>query len=187
MRKKDDNKMQNIKKAVIQMVQQEGLHGASVSKIAKAAGVSPATVYIYYVNKDAMLRDIYLEYAEQAINDTLDKIRDDMDGEEIIEKLIDNYYTHIMNNQEEFRYTEQYSSCSILLSGCAALGGMNRMYRLFTEMKERHIFDELSNEVIYSVLLSPTKDIALRKGTLVQSEAYIEELVKVAQNSLLIR
>ena len=80
MRKKDDSKLQNIKAAVIQMVQQEGIQGASVSKIAQAAGVSPATVYIYYENKDAMLRDIYQEYAEQAIHDTLDNIRDDMDG-----------------------------------------------------------------------------------------------------------
>lgn len=187
MRKKDDNKLQNIKMAVIQMVQQEGIHGASISKIAKVAGVSPATVYIYYVNKEEMLRDIYQEYAEQAINDTLDEIGENLDGNEIIKKLIYNYYTHITNNQEQFRFTEQYSSCPILLSGCCALGGMNKIYRLFIEMKERHVFCELCNEVIYSVLFSPVKDIALRKVTPAQSKVYIEELVRVVQNSLLNR
>ena len=54
-------------------------------------------------------------------------------------------------------------------------------------MKERHIFCELSNEVIYSVLFSPVKYIAIRKVTPVQLKAYIEELVRAAQNSLLKR
>ena len=47
MRKKDDEKRNNIKKAVVEVILEEGMNGASISKIAKSAGVSPATVYIY--------------------------------------------------------------------------------------------------------------------------------------------
>ena len=52
MRKKDDEKQNNIKKAVIKLILEEGFQGTSMSKIAKEAGVSPATVYIYYQNKE---------------------------------------------------------------------------------------------------------------------------------------
>ena len=48
MRRKDDEKQRCIKNAVVQLILEEGFQGASVSKIAKSAGVSPATVYIYY-------------------------------------------------------------------------------------------------------------------------------------------
>jgi AcrR family transcriptional regulator len=60
MRRKDDEKQKNIKEAVIKLILKEGFHGTSISKIAKEAGVSPATVYIYYENKDMMLQDIII-------------------------------------------------------------------------------------------------------------------------------
>ena len=50
MRRKDDDKEKSIKEAVVKLILQEGFHGTSISKIAKLAGVSPATVYIYYEN-----------------------------------------------------------------------------------------------------------------------------------------
>ena len=51
MRRKDDEKEQRIKEAVIEVVLAEGFGGASISKIAKCAGISRATVYIYHENK----------------------------------------------------------------------------------------------------------------------------------------
>ncbi len=44
---------------------EEGFHGTSISKIARKAEVSPATVYIYYESKEDMLQNIYLEYSEE--------------------------------------------------------------------------------------------------------------------------
>ena len=58
MRRKDDEKEQRIRHAVIELMLQEGFNGTSIAKIARLAGVSPATVYIYYENKEEMLQDI---------------------------------------------------------------------------------------------------------------------------------
>ena len=88
MRKKDDEKVKSIKEAVIKLILQEGFHGTSVSKIAKMAGVSPATVYIYFENKEDMLHDIYLEYSEEIYDYLLDSIKRDMEGRQQIEVLI---------------------------------------------------------------------------------------------------
>ena len=43
----------------------EGIHNLSMSKIAKAADISSATVYTYFNSKEDMLADIfdYLQYA----------------------------------------------------------------------------------------------------------------------------
>ena len=48
MRRRDDEKERRIKDAVIELMLEEGFHGTSISKIARKAEVSPATVYIYY-------------------------------------------------------------------------------------------------------------------------------------------
>ncbi len=61
MRRKDDEKEYRIRHAVIELMLKEGFYGTSIAKIARPADVSPATVYIYYENKEEMLQDIYLE------------------------------------------------------------------------------------------------------------------------------
>lgn len=61
MRIRDEKKKTAITQAVYDIVRTEGLSNLSIGKIAKAAGVSPATVYIYYVDKTDMLSKIYLE------------------------------------------------------------------------------------------------------------------------------
>lgn len=95
MRKKDDKKQENIKNAVVKLILKEGFHGTSISKIAKEADVSPATVYIYYENKDEMLRKIYLEYSKNILNHLLNNISESMSGKELIESLVKNYYLYI--------------------------------------------------------------------------------------------
>lgn len=56
MRSKDDHKREAILKATVQVANDEGLANVSMSKIARTAGVSPATLYTYFEGKDELLR-----------------------------------------------------------------------------------------------------------------------------------
>jgi AcrR family transcriptional regulator len=51
MRARDENKEQNICRKAMEMIVQDGLDGLSMQKLAKAAGVSPATIYIYFKDR----------------------------------------------------------------------------------------------------------------------------------------
>ena len=59
MRKIDEQKKLKIKAAVMTLVDQDGLTNLTTAKVAKTAGVSPATLYIYYQDKTDMLSRIY--------------------------------------------------------------------------------------------------------------------------------
>lgn len=61
MRKIDENKKEAITKAVFQLTKEIGLTGLSVAKVAKLAGVSPGTIYIYYKDKSDMLSQILMQ------------------------------------------------------------------------------------------------------------------------------
>ncbi|MCL2112479.1 MAG: TetR/AcrR family transcriptional regulator [Streptococcaceae bacterium] len=61
MRKIDESKKQAITQAVYQLTKEVGLVGLSIAKVAKIAGVSPATIYIYYKDKTDMLGSILIE------------------------------------------------------------------------------------------------------------------------------
>ena len=59
MRNKDLDKQNRIKEAMIQLILRDGIDGISMSKIAKEAGVSPATIYVYYESKEDMLSEVF--------------------------------------------------------------------------------------------------------------------------------
>jgi Transcriptional regulator len=68
MRKIDENKKEAIIQAVFQLTKEVGLVGLSIAKVAKLAGVSPATIYIYYKDKADMLSQILI-----LVKDVLDE------------------------------------------------------------------------------------------------------------------
>ena len=61
VRVKDEIKQQAIIDATIELVNEIGFVSSSVSKIAKKAGVSPATIYIYYENKEDLIVSTYMD------------------------------------------------------------------------------------------------------------------------------
>ena len=187
MRKKDDEKHRNIKEAVIKLILKEGFHGTSMSKIAKEAGVSPATVYIYYQNKETMLRDIYREYSEEIFSYLLCKIHHEMNGEQLIEKLIRSYYVYIHENEEVFNFVEQFSSCPSLACQCEAMKGIHDLNLLLDELKTRKIIRDYRNDTLIAIIFSPIKAIAVNGVRREEDkEILLREMMGILQEVLLI-
>lgn len=185
LRRKDDEKQQNIKRAVVHLILEEGFQGASISKIARIAGVSPATVYIYYDNKEAMLNDIYREYAEDAAHYLLQCLHPGMDGEEVVAQLVRRYYDYIVRNREVFCFIEQFNTCPALYNNCGAAQGSAYMNRLLTELKQRHILGDFDNDNLYAILFSPVKMIASRSCDSGETaEDRLDELIEMIQKAL---
>lgn len=186
MRKKDVKKQKCIKNSVVQLMLEEGFQGTSIAKIAKVAGVSPATVYIYYENKETMLREIYKEYAEDTFQYMLENLSSDMCGEEIISKLIRRYYLFIINNKEVFHFIEQYSSCPILKSNCGSMRGPANLNQLLTDLKDKQIINDFSNDNIYAIMFAPVKSIAIKNYDAESiAEERLDELVCMLTKLLL--
>lgn len=57
----DETKLQAIKKAAMQIVVEQGLSGASISQIAKKAGVSDGYLYRFYAGKRELLESLFRE------------------------------------------------------------------------------------------------------------------------------
>jgi AcrR family transcriptional regulator len=59
MRLRDENKIESIFDQALSMVVRVGFDGLSMQKLAKAAGVSPATIYIYFKDRDDLLLQLH--------------------------------------------------------------------------------------------------------------------------------
>ncbi|MCB2294427.1 TetR/AcrR family transcriptional regulator [Clostridium algoriphilum] len=186
MRRKDDEKEKSIKEAVVKLILELGFHGTSISKIAKEAGVSPATVYIYYENKEIMFQDIYHEYSEEIFDYLLSMVYKDMDGHELIEILARGYYTYIQEHGEIFHFVDQFSSCPALASHCLERRGINNLNNLLEEMKEKRVFKDIQNDNLVAILFYPVKSIAIKQCTGESEQAsLLEEMIMIIQDALL--
>jgi AcrR family transcriptional regulator len=186
MRRKDDNKQQNIKQAVIKLILAEGFHGTSISKIAKEAGVSPATVYVYYDNKDAMLYAIYREYYDEVYYYLGSQVKRDMSGAQFIECLIRAYYTYIMEFGEEFYFVEQFSSCPALTCRCQVSQERSQLSAILDDFKKKHIIKNVDNASISAILFNPIKSIAIKyHDRTEEADSMLNDLINMIQDALL--
>ncbi|MBR1455551.1 MAG: TetR/AcrR family transcriptional regulator [Oscillospiraceae bacterium] len=185
MRRKDLEKEQRVKQAVIKLILEEGFEGASISKIARAAGVSPATVYIYYDSKEQMLSSIYREYANSTYEYLTEQLRADMDGRQLVSSLVRGYYRYITDNLEIYRFVEQCSHCPTL--SAQEHNDVCRGFDFFDCMKERGVLRRYSNESLAAIMFSPVKAISSQfpagDG---KAEALLDELVQIVSEAILL-
>ncbi len=187
MRRKDDEKERCIKQAVIKVNLDEGLQGASISKIAKLAGVSPATVYIYYENKESMLQDIYTEYSEEVFGYLLRRVDLSMGAPRVVELLVRGYYEYITNHKEEFSFIEQFSNCPSLVRRCSESGSMSTVYNLVAEMKRKHMVRNYNNDTLFAIIFHPVKAIAADdRRSESERDVLLQEIIGMVQDAILI-
>src|SRR5690348_3421593 len=72
MRPRDENKEQAIREKAIEMIVEEGFDGLSMGKLAKAAGVSPATIYIYFKDRDDLVIRLVLDESKRIMDAMLE-------------------------------------------------------------------------------------------------------------------
>lgn len=65
MRIRDEHKEQIVKQKALELLVSQGFEGFSMQKLARAANVSPATLYIYYKDKEDLIMSIGREIGEK--------------------------------------------------------------------------------------------------------------------------
>lgn len=107
MRTRDANKENSIREQAIEMVVKEGLDGFSMQKLAKAAGVSPATLYIYYKDRDDLINQIATEISLRLMESSLRGMHPKMSFADGMQLQWKNRLKFYLENQLEIEFVEQ--------------------------------------------------------------------------------
>lgn len=110
MRIKDDAKQEALYRAVIEVVNEIGFAAGSVSKIARRAGVSPATLYVYHKNKEELLVSTYIAIKREVSEAVLTDFNPDLPVKDILHRMWNSLYRHAAANGAEFRFAEQFAA-----------------------------------------------------------------------------
>ena len=110
MRTKDDIKQEALFEATVKLVNEIGFASSSVSKIAKEAGISPATIYIYYKNKEDLLVSTYVEIKKNIGRAVHEDFDDTLPIRDILKQVWFRMFDYISGHPDYFQYTEQFAN-----------------------------------------------------------------------------
>jgi len=108
MRTKDENKRIAIYHAAMEIITADGLANTSMSKIAKAAGVSSSTLYVYFENKEDMLNKLYLMAKEELSASMLQGGHEHREVKAGLELFLRNYINYSLSFPVKFSFQEQF-------------------------------------------------------------------------------
>ena len=162
MRHKDDSKRVAISNAAIALITSIGFADTSMSKIAKAANVSPATIYVYFENKEDMLNELYLMAKRESSETMLLGVEENMPVEAAFKLIWDNFCRYMLEEPVKFAFTEQFANSPLVnrVSKEASMGYYEPMVTLFERGKQEGVFKDIPLEVCAAFMIAPLMYLA---------------------------
>lgn len=157
MRVRDENKELAIKQKAIKMIVEKGFDGLSMQKLAKAAGVSPATIYIYFEDRDDLIVQLWMENMKAMADATLQGFDPQMPFDEGLKVQWMNRARFCMENPLKVHFMEQikYSPYYALCLGKMDKGFLESMGEFVHNSIKRKELVKLPVEVYWSVAFAP--------------------------------
>jgi len=114
MRLRDKKKQDAIIKTSIKLVNDLGFAGISISKIAEEADVSPATIYIYYKNKEDLFTKIYIDIRNRMSKASLQGLDDSKSIKAQFKSIWYNFFAYSLQHIDYLIYREHFEQTSMM-------------------------------------------------------------------------
>ena len=162
MRTRDEIKQEALFQATVTMVNQIGFAASSVSKIAREAKISPATLYVYHKNKEDLLVSTYIQIkmlmglAVQREFDDSRPIRD------ILKQVWQNIFAFVKEHPDYFQYMEQFASSpySDLVNKAEVEAYFEPVLRVIHRGIDQKIIKDVSLDIITAFVFYPVLALA---------------------------
>jgi TetR/AcrR family transcriptional regulator, repressor of fatR-cypB operon len=188
MRYLDANKKEKIMLAAIQLINEVGLAETSMAKIAQKAGVAAGTIYVYFENKDDMIKKLFLTVKAAMQQNMFRGIDGSLPIEVEFKQLLKNYIDFIVNHKDCFLFFEQYINSPMIDKLCGEeLQIVTKPFHEFFERgKERGIFRPIDLYLLVTYTFTPLMQIAKRhfNGDFEFTEQNIDEMIQMCWASI---
>lgn len=161
---KSDKRVE-IVRAALELIAEQGFHGAPMAMIAKRAGVGAGTIYRYFENKDVLITELYREL-EEKIRGTL------MIGYDAAKPIRERFLhlgtallSYFIQNPLEFRYLEQFHNSPYGVDYrrdkiLGKRGGIDVYRDMFMEGVAQQGIKDLPLAILYALAFGPLLSVA---------------------------
>ena len=193
MRTRDESKELAIREKALEIIVTEGFDGLSMQKLAKAANVSPATIYIYYRNREDLLNSLYNEVCQDFSREALKKFDPDLSLEEGLWRQWKNRLNFILQYPNHFKFFEQFRNSPLINHKDIKNTEFRENMRMFVEnaisrgeMKamEPEIFWSLAYGSYYSIIKFHLQQKSMMNSSFTVTDAKLRLLLKMVIKAL---
>ncbi|WAC02418.1 TetR/AcrR family transcriptional regulator [Lacinutrix neustonica] len=186
--KKSEIKRNALVKATITLVNNNGFHATPMSKIAKMANVSPATIYLYFENKQDLVNKVYIGVKAAFTAYAFATYQDHMpvaQGFELIWKRIADFK---LNEGEEALFLAQCDNTPVIDedSRQAGIKHLKPLLDLWERGRQERIIKPLSDYLLYAYTINPLSFLMVMqdRGAFKIDKNTIEDAYQAAWDSI---
>ena len=156
VRPKDENKEAAIREKALEMIVEEGFDGLSMGRLAKAANVSPATIYLYFENREDLLNQIFIDINQKFTENTLEGFDTEMPFEAGMWVQWKNRMKYTLKYPLHFRFIEQFMHSPQVHALKQKDGAFKKaMGAFFHNCKKRGDIPDMEVELFWAIAYGP--------------------------------
>ncbi|MCU4173835.1 TetR/AcrR family transcriptional regulator [Carboxylicivirga sp. N1Y90] len=144
-------------KATLCLINHEGIQGASMAKVAKMAKASPATIYLYFENKQDMVNQLYLEVKTAFAEKTFEEYKAEAPVKKNFERIWFNMSQFKLNQPEEASFLSQCDNTPMIdeQTQQEGLKYLQPLFDLWKQGQEEEIIKPISPYLLYAFTIYP--------------------------------
>ena len=153
---KDSDKREKIMQKALELFAEHGFHGVPMTMIATKADVAIGTIYLYFINKDSLIKELYLEMGKNIIETIRKGNHVDKPVRERFLNLTRMLIGYFISHPLHFRYFEQYINSPFGISMrrdelVGKSGNKDIAINIFEEGIAHKILKDLPMHVLFSL------------------------------------
>lgn len=154
---KSKEKKAALLKATLCLVNHGGVQEASMSKVAKMANVSPATIYLYFENKQDLVNQLYLDCKAMFCEFAFKDLEEGLPVKKSFEKIWYNIAAFKKNKVEEASFLSQCDNTPMIddESRKEGLKHLQPLVDLWLRGQQEEIIKKISPYLLYAYTIYP--------------------------------
>ena len=156
-KEKISDKKTALLKATLTLVNNHGFHNTPMSKIAKLAGVSPATIYLYFEHKQDLINTLYLEVKASFSACAFEGYHEGLSVEKGFELIWFNIANYKLKQINEATFLCQCDNTRMIDEAVRVEGlkNLQPLLNLWEKGKKEGIIKPLSDYILYAYTIYP--------------------------------
>jgi AcrR family transcriptional regulator len=185
---KSIDKRNALVKATIELVNNNGFHATPMSKIAKMANVSPATIYLYFENKQDLVNQTYIDVKAAYTKYAFESYNATMTVEVGFELIWNRIADFKLNESENAMFLAQCDNTPIIdeASRQEGIKHLQPLLDLWARGKKEGIIKPMSVYLLYAYSINPLSFLMMsqKRGAFTLNKTHLEEAYQSAWNSI---
>jgi len=185
---KSIDKRNALIKATIELVNNNGFHATPMSKIAKMANVSPATIYLYFENKQDLVNKTYIEVKARYTDYAFETYKANMSIEEGFKLIWNRIANFKLKECENAMFLAQCDNTPMIdePSRQEGIKHLQPLLDLWIKGKKEGIIKPMSEYLLYAYAINPLSFLMMaeKRGSFKLDETHLEEAYQSAWNSI---